>query len=273
MKIQKEKTASLVLSMAMAMCFAACGSDSNDETNPAQPGGISQPCADGSCAGQPSGANASLCDLATQKLPASSLAWQPTFAGGCEVVQQFPLAELQVLDQQLVSMGYEKKALTQESYIYSLNQNDFTNLMVYSDTLRFTYASEFFSGNFDATVRAMTENEIQKLALLEACPTLLPAGYLYPDFDPCTSVAKSISMSWSGNHVITYNTVAKLTQAFTSLGWKCSSKDASVYGVYGYTDFTCSATLDGKKYTMKARTNAYKNETGNLTEMTIVYNR
>ena len=151
MKIQKEKTASLVLSMAMAMCFAACGSDSNDEANPAQPGGISQPCADGSCAGQPSGANASLCDLATQKLPASSLAWQPTFAGGCEVVQQFPLAELQVLDQQLVSMGYEKNALTQESYIYSLNINDFNNLMVYSDTLRFTYASEFFSGNFNAT--------------------------------------------------------------------------------------------------------------------------
>lgn len=270
MKIQKEKTASLVLSMAMAMCFAACGSDSNDEANPAQPGGISQPCADGSCAGQPSGANASLCDLATQKLPASSLAWQPTFAGGCEVVQQFPLAELQVLDQQLVSMGYEKNALTQESYIYSLNINDFNNLMVYSDTLRFTYASEFFSGNFNATARAMSENEIQKLALLEACPTLLPAGYLYPDFDPCIGVATSISKKWSGNHVITYNTVAKLSQAFSSLGWNCTSKEASGYG---YTDFTCSATLDGKKYTMKARTNAYKNETGNLTEMTIVYNR
>ena len=272
MKFQKENIASLVFSVSMAVCLAACGDDSKDEANPAQP------CIGESCATQdpsdsgviPVASNASLCDLATQKLPASSLAWQPTFAGGCEVVQQFPLAELQAFDLQLVSMGYEKNALTQESYIYSLNINDFNNLMVYSDTLRFTYASEFFSGNFNATARAMSENEIQKLALLEACPTLLPAGYLYPDFDPCIGVATSISKKWSGNHVITYNTVAKLSQAFSSLGWNCTSKEASGYG---YTDFTCTASLEGKKYTMKAKTNAYKNETGNLTEMTIVYNR
>ena len=175
----------VALGVVLASLMACSESDS---------GGSTQPCIDASCTSQQqtSKNNASQCELATQKLPASSLAWQPTFAGGCEVVQQFPLAELQVLDQQLVSMGYEKNALTQESYIYSLNINDFNNLMVYSDTLRFTYASEFFSGNFNATARAMSENEIQKLALLEACPTLLPAGYLCPDFDPCIRVATSI---------------------------------------------------------------------------------
>ena len=86
--------ASLVLSLMVALFFAAC-SDSGNDGNPAQSGE----------GGNPQQANASQCDLATAKLPASALAWQPTFAGGCEVTQQFPLAELQALDQQLIAMG------------------------------------------------------------------------------------------------------------------------------------------------------------------------
>ena len=76
----------VALGVVLASLMACSESDS---------GGSTQPCIDASCTSQQqtSKNNASKCDLATQKLPASSLAWQPTFAGGCEVVQQFPLAD------------------------------------------------------------------------------------------------------------------------------------------------------------------------------------
>jgi hypothetical protein len=233
------KYASLVLSLAAAMFFAAC-SDSSDSGNPAQSGEENNPQQD------VPPANASQCDLATAKLPASSLAWQPTFAGGCEVTQQFPLAELQALDQQLIAMGYEKKALTQESYIYSLNNNDFDNMKVYNDTLRFTYASEFFSGNFNAAERAMTQDEVYKLAILDACPTLLPAGFLYENFNPCLTVA-TYNKEWTGTNNSKYGTAASLTQALGGLGWSCSSTPVAGRG---YTSIDCSASLEGKKYTL-----------------------
>jgi hypothetical protein len=249
----KTKYASLVLSLTVVLFFAAC-SDSGNDGNPAQSGE----------GGNSQQANASQCDLATAKLPASALAWQPTFAGGCEVTQQFPLADLQALDQQLIAMGYEKKALTQESYIYSLNNNDFDNMKVYNDTLRFTYASEFFSGNFDAAERAMTQDEVQKLAILDACPTLLPAGFLYASFDPCVSVANSSNKEWKGSHAMNYETVASLTQALSGLGWSCTTTPVAGFG---YTEINCSASLEGKKYTMRMD----QTQSGNLITVVIKY--
>lgn len=254
---KQTKYISLALSLAVATFFAAC-SDSGNDGNPAQSGEGGNPQQD------VPPANASQCDLATAKLPASALAWQPTFAGGCEVTQQFPLAELQALDQQLIAMGYEKKALTQESYIYSLNNNDFDNMKVYNDTLRFTYASEFFSGNFDAAERAMTQDEVQKLAILDACPTLLPAGFLYASFDPCVSVANSSNKEWKGSHAMNYETVASLTQALSGLGWSCTSTPVAGFG---YTEINCSASLEGKNYTMRMD----QTQSGNLITVVIKY--
>lgn len=250
----------LSVAFGLSIFFLMACSESNSD------GGVTQP-SDG---GVTQTSNPSKCDLATQNLPASSLAWQPSFAG-CEVAQQFRLEELQTFDQLLISMGYQKNALTQESYIYSLNRNDFDKLITYNDTLRFTYAAGFFSGNFNAAERVMTEDEIQRFAVLEACPTLMPSGFLYENFDPCTSLARVVSTgdkSWSGSQQINYSTAAALKQAFSSLGWKCTTKEEN----YG-TNFNCSASFNGRNYTMTARTSGYQNYPGALVKMSIVYNR
>ena len=74
----------IVFCMSLAFLTACSESDSN--------GGVTQP-STGTIT-----PNASKCDMATQKLPASSLAWQPTFGGGCEVTQLFALNELEKFD-------------------------------------------------------------------------------------------------------------------------------------------------------------------------------
>lgn len=94
--------------------------------------------------------NASTCDLATQSLPASQLAWQPTFAGGCEVAQEFALADLQTLDDELIEAGFEKNALSDESYRYTRLRLDAAayHELAYRDTLAFTYTMGTFVGTF-----------------------------------------------------------------------------------------------------------------------------
>ena len=246
---------------ACMLIFAACSSDSSSSSPESNTNPSNEEINNTNNEETPSTiTNASQCDLATTKLPASTLAWQSTFAGGCEVTQAFALEELQSFDQQLIALGYIKNALTQESYIYSLNKNDFDNLMVYNDTLRFTYATGFFSGNFDASERPMSESEVQTIAILEACSSLLPENFFETDI--CSNVAKS-GQEWTGTKSIKYNTESALVQALAGLGWSCTTKAA--FG--STTDFTCSATFEGKSYTLTANTN----NSGALLKLNIKY--
>ena len=87
-----------VFGVVLAFLVACSGSDS---------GGATQPCNDASCLNSKN--NASKCDLATQKLPASSLAWQPTLSGGCEAQQQIALDEMLKFDTLLIESGFQKE--------------------------------------------------------------------------------------------------------------------------------------------------------------------
>lgn len=99
------------------------------------------------------GANASECDKATAGLPASELAWKPTFSGECEVAQQFDLESLQAYDEELDLYGYTKDELTKESYRYTRVNIDPTGYVETAnrDTLAFTYSMGTFLGTFNST--------------------------------------------------------------------------------------------------------------------------
>ena len=244
---------------AAILVFSACSSDSDSGS--------------GTSANNSSGKNnASQCDIATARLPASSLAWQPTFAGGCEVTQQFPLDELNALDQQIVAMGFEKNAITQESYIYTYNYKDYDNLVTYNDTLRFTYAAGFFSGNFFSEQQAITQEELNKLQeeankafLLEACAALLPAGTLNGgSHDECTEYVETGKSRPSSYGASNYKD-KEFSQIMTNHGWTCY-KSANGRG----TKYKCNQNYNGKNCTTSFTTDdLYPSLNQNLAEYNV----
>ena len=123
---------------------------------------------------------ASKCDLATQKLPASSLAWQPTFSGGCEAQQQIALDEMLKFDTLLIAAGFQKEELVQESYRYVRETPDYTTLVAVNDTLAFTYMMGTFVGNFHSVTSPLDEKVLQErfrsLRSLPCSRTSLPTG-------------------------------------------------------------------------------------------------
>lgn len=240
---------------AAILVFSACSSDSDSGS--------------GTSANNSSGKNnASQCDMATARLPASSLAWQPTFAGGCEVTQQFPLDELNALDQQIVAMGFVKNAITQESYVYTYNYKDYDNLIAYNDTLRFTYAAGFFSGNFISAQQTITQEEIQKEQealnkefMLESCPTLLPEKTF--DKDLCTEYVKTENPS---TIIYTGKSDKKILQALTNVGWTCESSKRNRGAKY-----QCKRDYNGKSCSLSMITDDPDEAINkNLTEYSVV---
>ncbi len=215
---------------ASVFAFIACSSDSSSD-NPAN--------AENPTSEYHAAINPSQCDLATQKLPASSLVWQPSFTG-CEVAQAFELTELQAFDQQLLEGGFNKRAITTESFIYNHIDYDFASKTVIGDTLTFAYAMGFFSGNFTSGSRAMSDKEIQTFALQEVCPTL-PEDFVAM----CSNFAKSgidkeFRISTKMNHFSDFE------QAFAARGWSCTSKPG-MYAAMRY--YTCNTVFEGKSYT------------------------
>ena len=244
MKFQKENIASLVFFVSMAVCLAACGDDSKDEANPAQP------CIGESCATQdssdsgviPVASNASKCDLATQKLPASSLAWQPTFSGGCEAQQQIALDEMLKFDTLLIAAGFQKEELVQESYRYVRETPDYTMLVAVNDTLAFTYMMGTFVGNFHSVTSPLDEKVLQERFVTPACPVLLPPDALASDVwagaDLCTISNKNGFVYMSS--LMTSKSLNVVKNDLAKYGWSC----------VGTASVTCSATYDSQNYTL-----------------------
>lgn len=226
--------------VAVFLAFSACSSDSDNGTGTSA-----------NNSGTSKGKNASQCDMATSRLPATSLAWQPMFGGGCEVTQQFPLDELNALDQQIVAMGYVKKSLSQESYIYTFNFKDYDNLITYNDTLRFTYAAGFFSGNFNSDQQVISQEELallqaeaDKAFLLEACAALLPPGTLTgSSYDECADYVKTGTKRPKSAGASTH-TDKEFDQIMHNHGWTCETS-ASGRG----SSFRCKQDYNGKSCT------------------------
>ena len=228
---------------ATMVAMTACSESSSSG------GGATQPCADASCANLPQNpndpfdnsqaSNASKCDLATQKLPASSLAWQPTFSGGCEVSQQIALDELLKFDTLLIAAGYEKEELTQSSYRYTLETPNVETATSINDTLEFTYMQGTFAGFFRSATNAIDKITMKKILAEQACPSLIPATVF--EADVCDPV------DYTGVIAPEYFLISKeaslIVSDLNSYGWVCDIKNGMLY--------TCNANYNGNLYTLQ----------------------
>lgn len=217
----------------------------------------------------PSSANASQCPLATEKLPASNLAWQPNFAGGCEVVQQIELADLQAFDQQLIALGYNKKSLSTEAYMYTLNTKDYNNQTASNDTLSFTYASSFISATFSSSTRTLTPDEVKSELLNASCKELLPENIFNVNINFC-NFQTSKGISWDRGASTSYKTDTELNNILTQYGWTCkTSQKTESNGVYTsyYTTFNCTANIEGNTFSLVLNTYRTTNSTVSLSKL------
>lgn len=175
-------------------------------------------------------ANSSKCDKATDRLPASKLEWQPTFAGGCEVAQQFELADLQTFDGNLAILGFEKKALSEESYKYVVEDCDLVTQQVFRDTLTFVYSMGVFSGKFNSEARPFTDAEKVRQKLFDVYQVLIkeeamgnpPMSFVTSKIVDLTDNSDQLNMS--GKMVYT---IATFKDKLGATGWACSVKDVS----------------------------------------------
>lgn len=191
--------------------------------------------------------NASQCDLATKRLPASALAWTPTFAGGCEVLQEFALADLQALDAELLDMGYEKKSLSAESYKYVLDDWSKEEGLAFKDTLAFVYAMGTFTGTFSSASRDLTKAEKIRLQLFDAYFELVTADILGGDPTPYLQDNVLIDPLKNNEYLYVYGkmpfTQVASHDQFVAAGWSCSVAGA----------ITCKKELAGVMYYMSYR--------------------
>lgn len=213
-------------------------------------GGTTQPCSDASCTNLQV-SNASQCDLATQRLPASSLAWQPTFSGGCEVSQQIPLDELLKFDTLLIAAGYEKEELVQESYRYARKKQDSNSSVAFNDTLLFTYKMGTFVGNF------YSKKDLMSYYVTLACPILIPSS-LFEDHDVCKEVNEKGYVYAKSFDVFT-TTSRSLRMNLEKDGWKCSAKNSG--GVR--ENVSCSVVYENQSYSFSYQFN-YDSEEYNI---------
>ena len=212
-------------------------------------GGATQPCADASCANLPQNpndpfdnsqaSNASKCDLATQKLPASSLAWQPTFGGGCEVSQQIALDELQMFDTWLIAAGYEKKELTQGSYRYTLETPNVETATSINDTLEFTYMQGTFAGFFRSATNPIDKVTMKKILVKQACPSLIPE--IVFEKDVCVSVDYNGKIA--PESFLALKDAASILSDLKNYGWMCDIQNGMLY--------TCSVNHNGNQYSLQ----------------------
>lgn len=244
----------VALSVALASLMACSESSSSG-------GGAMQPCADASCANLPQNpndpfdnsqvSNASKCDLATQKLPVSSLAWQPTFSGGCEVSQQIALDELLRFDTLLIAAGYEKEELVQESYRYVRKKLDNNSSVYFNDTLLFTYNTGIFVGNFSS------KKDLMSYYVTSACPVLLPAD-LFEGYNVCKEINENGYVYAKSFDVFT-TTSRSLRMNLEADGWACS-----VTGPAGVREnVSCSVVYENQSYSFSYQFN-YDSEEYNI---------
>jgi hypothetical protein len=191
--------------------------------------------------------NASQCDLATKRLPASALAWTPTFAGGCEVLQEFALADLQALDEELLDMGYFKQSLSAESYKYVLDDWSKEEGLAFKDTLAFVYAMGTFTGTFSSASRALTKAEKVRLQLFDAYFELVTADLLGGDPTPYVETNVLIDPLKDNEYLYVYGKMP-FTQVVShnqlvDAGWSCSVAGA----------ITCKKELAGVMYYLSYR--------------------
>lgn len=191
--------------------------------------------------------NASQCDLATKRLPASALAWTPTFAGGCEVLQEFALADLQALDAELLEMGYFKQSLSAESYKYVLDDWSKEEGLAFKDTLAFVYAMGTFTGTFSSASRDLTKAEKVRLQLFDAYFELVTADILGGDPTPYLQDNVLIDPLKNNEYLYVYGkmpfTQVASHDQFVAAGWSCSVAGA----------ITCKKELAGVMYYMSYR--------------------
>lgn len=216
----------IVFCMSLAVLMACSESDSN--------GGVTQP-STGTIT-----PNASKCDLATQKLPASSLAWQPTFGGGCEVTQLFALNELEKFDTLLIAAGYQKKELTQGTYRYVLETLNVETTSSTNDTLEFSYLQGTFAGFFRSATNQITKQALKIALTTQACPVLIPESLFEKQVCGKADNRGTISVE-----PFLYNPKyeEKLASDLNSSGWICNVGAASSY--------TCSANYGGNSYSLR----------------------
>ncbi len=220
---------------AVTAVYVKTGDEGGDaNTNPGGPNSSGNPNA--------SVPNASQCDLATKRLPASSLAWQPTFAGGCEVLQEFALADLQTLDQQLQDLGFEKKSLSAESYKYLRADWSFEEAKEYKDTLAFVYAMGTFTGTFSSGSRELTSAEKTRINLYNAYTAIVTADLLGDDPLPYIAQSKLIEPYDKSEYLYVYGRMPFTRAAFkdkmTNAGWTCSVSSS----------ISCKKAYDGTTY-------------------------
>lgn len=228
---------------AAVVAMTACSESSSSG------GGATQPCADASCANLPQNpndpfgnsqvSNASKCDLATQKLPASSLAWQPTFSGGCEVSQQIALDELLKFDTLLIAAGYEKKELTQSSYRYTLETPNIETATSINDTLEFTYMQGTFAGFFRSATSAIDKVTMKKILVKQACPSLIPETVF--EKDVCISVDNKGEIAPESFLIL--KEASSLLSDLKNYGWICEIENGMLY--------TCNVNHNGNLYSLQ----------------------
>ena len=216
----------IVFCMSLAVLMACSESDSN--------GGVTQP-SSGTIT-----PNASKCDLATQKLPASSLAWQTTFGGGCEVTQQFALNELEKFDTLLIAAGYQKKELTQGTYRYVLETLNVETTSSTNDTLEFSYLQGTFAGFFRSATNQITKQALKIALTTQACPVLIPESLFGKQV---CGKADNLGTITVASFYYTPKDEAKLASDLNSSGWICNVASASSY--------TCTANYGGNSYSLR----------------------
>ena len=223
----------IVFCMSLAVLMACSESDTN--------GGVTQP-STGTIT-----PNASKCDLATQKLPASSLAWQPTFSGGCEVQQQIALDDLQKFDALLIANSFLKEELTQESYRYVRKVPDYDAVATINDTLTFTYTMGTFAGNFSSKTSAWDDKDLQNYFVTSACPVLLPSS-LFDGYNVCNRKEDGfVHVVLLDDDEMTATSLASLLTNLKNIGWICTSKPDAVETV---EDIACSLTYVSQSYSL-----------------------
>lgn len=211
----------LLLGSALAsLMFTACSSDDSNTAASAVNVNTDDESTDSGKTQAPV-QNASTCDLATAKLPASELAWKPTFGGGCEVSQTISLASLQKFDTLLIAAGYEQTKMSTETFRYTIESPNMATSTVDKDTLLFTYSMETFVGTFSGVTEPMSE--IQKIGyeLTEVARANLPAElFAMGKFD------SSKDRFYAGSIPSAVNSTYVVSQ-LNEFGWNLTEQDSN----------------------------------------------
>lgn len=224
--------------------MTACGgSDSSTDANSASPSASTDNPQNST--GDPTHVpqvNASTCDLATAKLPASELAWKPNFAGNCEVTQTISLENLQKFDTLLIAAGYEKEIISNQDFRYTIVKTDPVAETIDKDTLFFTYAMETFSGTFSGVTNPMTQDQKLEYEFTEVAKANLPQKIFERGH-----YSKSGGLpSFSGTGHGSVNRTDFVTQ-LNKFGWNLTDSPYSTQVIHRYTG---SITYNGTVYTM-----------------------